>query len=97
MNKQSQTPFLNRQSKNKELLEIIYADICWLMRDKTMGDSRYFALFIDDYSRCWVNFLSNKPVFAALKEYAAYAKNFTGRKTKNLGWFRLIDSWKFEQ
>ena len=50
-----------------------------------MGDSRYFALFIDDYSRCCVvNFLSNKPVFAALKEYAAYAENFTGRKTKNL-------------
>ena len=28
MDKQSQTPFLNRQSKSKELLGIIHTDIC---------------------------------------------------------------------
>ena len=74
--KQTQTPFPNSERKSKDLLEIIHTDICGPIRDKTIGGSRYFAVFIDDYSRwCVVNFLSNKSdVFAAFKEYAACSR-----------------------
>ena len=86
MGKQTQTNFLRSERKSKDLLEIIRTDICGPMRNQTIGGCRYFALFIDDYSRwCEVKFLSKKSeVFAAFKDNAAYAKNFTGKKIKNL-------------
>ncbi|KAK9165308.1 hypothetical protein Scep_000499 [Stephania cephalantha] len=42
-------------------LELIHADLCGPMQTKTLGGSRYFLLFTDDFSRTsWVYFLESK-------------------------------------
>ena len=40
----------HRQSKLK--LELIYSDVCGSLQVESIGGSRYFVTFIDDYSRC---------------------------------------------
>ena len=42
----------------KKPLQLIHADICGLMQTPSLNNSKYFLLFIDDYSRMrWVYFL----------------------------------------
>ena len=47
-----------------------------------MSGSRYFVLFIDDYSRkTWIYFLKTKDeVFGRFQEFRALVENQTGRK-----------------
>lgn len=43
-----------------QVLEIVHTDLCGSM-ETSLGGSRYFLLFIDDYSKMsWVYFLKNK-------------------------------------
>ena len=83
--KQTQTPFpKNRPSRSSQQLEIVHMDLCGPMRVTSKGGARYFATFIDDYSR-WgeITFLKEKSdLVAAFKEYRARAENFTGKKIK---------------
>ncbi|CAL2276373.1 unnamed protein product [Prunus armeniaca] len=45
----------------KEPLGLIHSNICGPMQTPSLGGTRYFITFIDDYSRmCWVYFLRNK-------------------------------------
>lgn len=42
-------------------LELVHADLCGPMSIESLGGSRYFLLFIDDYSRMsWIYFLKFK-------------------------------------
>jgi len=42
-------------------LELIHADLCGSVQTKSLGGSRYFLLFTNDYSQMsWVYFLENK-------------------------------------
>ncbi|XP_073115021.1 retrovirus-related Pol polyprotein from transposon TNT 1-94 isoform X2 [Elaeis guineensis] len=60
--KQHKLSFPVRKSwRAKKLLELIHADICGPMNTPSWNKSRYFLLFIDDYSRmCWMYFLIQK-------------------------------------
>ena len=42
---------LPNYKRNSEILQIIHSDICELNGNLTRGGNRYFATFIDDYSR----------------------------------------------
>lgn len=63
----------------------LHADLCGPM-EETIGNSRYFFLFKDDYSKYRkVYFLKNKsevPEF--FKKYKATLENETGRKLQKL-------------
>ncbi|HLP34673.1 MAG TPA: DDE-type integrase/transposase/recombinase, partial [Amoebophilaceae bacterium] len=85
--KQTQTTFATTEdNRTKDLLEIVYTDICGPMRVKSKGGSVYFMTFIDDKSRwCEIYFLKKKSeALDAFKRYKAYAENFTGKKIKFL-------------
>jgi hypothetical protein len=48
-------------SRAKQPLELIHSDICGPIEPASLGENRYFLLFIDDYSRkTWVYFLKQK-------------------------------------
>ena len=56
------------------------------MRIESVGRSRYFLLFTDDYSRfSWVSFLKFKlETFKNFKIFKAFAENQRGKKLKAL-------------
>jgi hypothetical protein len=69
-----------------KLLEIVHTDVFGPTQVASMGKSRYFVTFIDDFSRyVYVYTLQAKSqVFGVLKEYVAMVENQTGNKVKCL-------------
>ena len=55
----------------KKPLELVHSDLYGPMRTNSIGGSRYFLTFIDDYSRkMWVYFLKEKSqVFEIFKKF----------------------------
>src|SRR5579871_6825328 len=69
-----------------KVLELIHIDICGLMKTTSIGNAKYFILFIDDYSRMTaVYFLKNQSnAFNKFQEYKVYVENFHNSKIKRL-------------
>ena len=69
-----------------ECLELIHADLCGPMQTKSLGGSRYFLLFTDDYSRMsWVYFLENKSeACRQFQKFKAMVENQSGCHIKTL-------------
>lgn len=61
-------------------LERVHSDVCGPMATASIGGSKYFATFIDDYSRCVaVYFMRQKnEVFERFKEFEKLVTNDTG-------------------
>lgn len=50
--KQSRRPFpVDKTWRASHRLDLVHADLCGPMKTETFGGSRYFLLFIDDFSR----------------------------------------------
>ncbi len=77
------TQGMNRANK---VLELVYSDVCGPMRTTSMGGSRFFVTFIDDYSRkVWVYpFKQKKEVFAKFVEWKAFVEAQSEAKVKAL-------------
>jgi transposase InsO family protein len=87
LGKQSKLPFPKDQSlRATKVLELVHTDLCGPMEVESMGGSKYFMLFIDDYSRMtWVYFLSYKSeAFGLFKRFKAMAETQTGARLKAL-------------
>lgn len=84
--KQSRLPFPNAGNRSTELLDTVHADICGPMETRSLGGSKYFLLFVDDYSRMtYVYFLKTKDeTFSCFKKYKSLVENQTGKKIKAL-------------
>ncbi|KAG5324467.1 POLX protein, partial [Pseudoatta argentina] len=74
-----------KEPRTFKLLELIHADVCGPMEHASIGDSKYFIFFIDDYSRRLnIYFLKNKnealDVFKIYKVYifVGYLENTKG-------------------
>ncbi len=63
--------------RSKRRLEIVHSDVCGPMTTDSIGGSKYFVTFIDDYTRCCaVYFLNSKSeVPDKFKEYEARVFN----------------------
>lgn len=74
------------QTKTKEKLEIVHTDVCGPMQTDSLDGSRYFLLFVDDFTRMsWVYFLKQKSeVFLMFKKFKALVENQSGCKIKRL-------------
>ncbi|GJX02619.1 zinc finger, CCHC-type containing protein [Tanacetum coccineum] len=60
MNKITKKPFQNVKRETK-VLELIHSDLCDLHATPSLGNKKYFVIFIDDASRfCYVNLLHSK-------------------------------------
>ncbi|GKB15467.1 retrovirus-related pol polyprotein from transposon TNT 1-94 [Tanacetum coccineum] len=84
LGKQARKTFDVAQAKRaEEKTRIEHADkICGPMKTDSYAGSKYFLLFIDDYSRmCWVYFLTYKSeAFGFFKKFKALAENQSNRK-----------------
>ena len=70
----------------KKILQLIHTDVCGPMKTASLGGSRYFITFIDDYSRCCkVYFMRHKSeAFSKFKEFEAEVSNHCDAKIKVL-------------
>ncbi len=83
--KQSRSPFPKGAVRAKEVMEIIHSDLCG-PNSTSIGGSKYFITFIDDYSRhVAVYFMREKSqALSFFKTYVAAMENLTGKKVKIL-------------
>lgn len=81
--KQCRLPFTKEGSRSKELLQLIHTDICGPMEHESLAGSRYFILFIDDYSRMtFVYFIKHKN--EALRCFAEFKAKVEKQTNKNI-------------
>ena len=71
-------------SRARRPLELIHTDVCGPIKPGSLGNSNYFLLFIDDFSRkTWVYFLKQKSeVFENFKKFKALVEKETGLEIK---------------
>ena len=77
-------PLTHQQSKKK--LELVHSDVCGPLQAESIGGSRYFVTFIDDYSRCVsVYFIKHKTeVFEKFKLFEAMVTKECGEPIMKL-------------
>ena len=70
MGRQRRITFSLSQHKTKDLLNLIHTDVCGPLPIASIGGTRYYVIFIDDFSRkVCVYFLKQKSeVFQKFKE-----------------------------
>ena len=100
--KQSQKSFPKEASwRATKPLQLVHADVCGPFTPVSLGQSKYFLLFIDDFSRkTWVYFLKEKSeVFGAFQKFKAFVEKESGASIKALRSDRggEFTSNKFEQ
>lgn len=76
----------NSAINSKAVLDLVHSDICGPMRTTSLGGCKYFALFIDDFSRkIFIHFLKQKSdVLDAFKAFKSRVERQTGMKIKTL-------------
>ena len=85
MGKQHKLPYPSGKSwRAKERLELIHTDICGPMKTTSLGQQRYFIIFIDDFTRMtWIYFLKEKSeAFTVFKRFKALVEKQSGRNIK---------------
>ena len=72
------------ESKSTDKLEIIYTDVCGPMQCDSLGGSKYFVSFIDDYTRkTWIYLIKAKSkVLKVFKKFKAMVSRQTGKYIK---------------
>uniref|UniRef100_A0AAV1UXI3 Integrase catalytic domain-containing protein n=1 Tax=Peronospora matthiolae TaxID=2874970 RepID=A0AAV1UXI3_9STRA len=70
----------------KKMLEVIHSDVCGPMQTASLGESRYFVTFIDEYSHFSVVFLleNKSEVASKFAKFVAFAETQTGNRVKVL-------------
>lgn len=84
--KQTRLPFKHKGTRAKKLLELVHTDVCGPMETRSLGGSKYFVVFEDDFSRmAFVYFIKSKDeVFCCFKQFKSMAENQTNQKIKVL-------------
>ena len=85
LGKQSRRSFPKESlSRATKPLELIHTDVCGPIKPNSFGKSKYFLLFIDDFSRkVWVYFLKEKSeVFENFKKFKALVEKESGLPIK---------------
>ena len=82
--KMSRKPF--KSTGEIRSVQCVHSDVCGPMPTDSIGGTKYFVTFIDDYSRyCKVYFLRKKSeVFDKFKQFEAYATNDCGKRIGTL-------------
>ena len=87
MGKQKRVSFTKTLKEPKKVrLEMVHTDVWGPSPVSSLGGSRFYVTFIDDFSRkVWVYFLKHKSdVFVTFKKWKAELENQTGLKVKCL-------------
>lgn len=84
--KQTRQPFKSVGTRASKLLEIIHSDLCGPMETKSLGGSKYFLTFIDDFSRkVFIYVLNSKTnILEKFKEFMMLAEKQLNTKIEVL-------------
>lgn len=84
LGKQTRLPFESSSWRASEKLQLIHTDVCGPMSETSLNGSRYFIIFIDDFSRiCWIYFLKHKSEVAeTFRKFKKLVENECGRTMK---------------
>ena len=85
--KNHRQPFPKKSEREtSQPLELVHSDICGPMQVESVGGSKYFVTFIDDYSKyTTVYMISNRSeALEKFMEFVQMAENFTGLQVKEL-------------
>ena len=86
--KQTRQPSHKPAARAKEPLELVHSDLCGPITPTTFGGTKYYVLFIDDYTRMTNIYpLKGKTtveVVERFKEYKAEVETQTGKQIKRL-------------
>jgi hypothetical protein len=82
LGKYAQRPFPLSEHRSKGVLDLIHSDVCGSMSVELVGGTKYFVLFINDYSRnTWIYFLKTKDeLFNRVQEFMDLVEKHTSRK-----------------
>lgn len=93
--------FPTSKSNARKIGELIHADLCGPMEKTSIGNSRYFLLFKDDYSKYRkVYFLKNKSeVLEFFRKYRTSLETETGEKLRTLRTDNGLEfiNWKLKE
>ena len=73
-------------TRSTKLLELVHSDVNGPLEVPSLGGSRYFVTFIDDFSR-WTSLYTMKTkseTFSCFKKFHAYAEKHTGARIESL-------------
>ena len=81
LEKQTRVVFPDNAFRALSKLQLIHTDVCGPMHNESLNGSKYFLLFIDDYSRfCWVYFLKSKTDGKAYRSLVGSLLNLTATR-----------------
>jgi len=86
LEKQTRIVFPDNAFRASSKLQLVHTYVCGPMHNESLNGSKYFLLFVDDYSRfCWVYFLKSKAdVFTEFVRFKTTIELETGNKLKML-------------
>jgi hypothetical protein len=86
LGKQTRVVFPDNAFRALSKLQLVHTDVCGPMHNESLNGSKYFLLFVDDYSRfCWIYFLKSKSyVFAEFVKFKAAVELETGNRFEDL-------------
>ena len=84
--KMTMRPFKAKGYRAKEVLDLVYTDLCGPMSTSARGGYEYFITFTDDYSRYGYIYLMRhkSESFEKFKEFKTEVKNYQGKSIKSL-------------
>jgi hypothetical protein len=86
LGKQHQLPFPDERNQSHNKLDLIHSDVWGPTQNVSLGGSRYFVSFIDDYTRhTWIYLIERKSeVFDCFWDLKRFVENESGWKIKCL-------------
>ena len=89
LGKQPVLPFNTSGSISTDIFDLIHSDVWGPSSVSNIGGSRYFVVFVDDYSRyTWI--FNMKHHFELLQVYSNFAKMIETQFSKRIKFFDLI-------
>jgi hypothetical protein len=96
LGKQPTLPFNNRESIASATFDLIHSDIWGPSPVPTVGGSRYFVIFVDDFSRyTWIYLMKNRS--EVLTIYRDFAKMVQTQYSKSIKVFRFDNAREYRQ
>ena len=92
--KKTKTSHKTKELSTSKPLEIIHVDLCGPTRTLALQGERYFALFVDDYTRMmWIYFIKYKSEsFECFNNLKALIEN---EKDSKIKWLRMDRGGEF--
>ena len=96
LGKQPALPFNTSESISIDIFDLIRSDVWGLSSVSSIGGSRYFVVFVDDYSRySWI--FNMKHHFELLQVYSNFAKMVETQFSKRIKIFRSDNALEYTQ